>query len=107
MLSEDRLAQHISNLQKSVKLNDEEMFFLARLGFPHLQPTDSADLISLESGGVSRTDLVVKSKDYEGGSLFIRTPVNPKEIARLHQLFHDQSSFRAVQTGTPVSYRRQ
>jgi long-subunit acyl-CoA synthetase (AMP-forming)/GNAT superfamily N-acetyltransferase len=86
-ISEERFAQHISNLQKTIELNEEELFFLARLGYPHLQPDDSADLISLESGGVSRTDLVLKSKDWEGGSLFIRAPVNPKEIARLHQLF--------------------
>jgi predicted GNAT family acetyltransferase len=85
--SEDRFAQLISSLQKSIKLSDEEIFFLARLSYPHLQPTDSAALISTERGGVSHTDIVVKSKDYEGGSFFIRKPVNPKEIARLHQLF--------------------
>jgi N-acetylglutamate synthase-like GNAT family acetyltransferase len=86
-LSEDRFTQHLSTLQKSIKLDEEEIFFLARLSYPHLQPTDSADLISTERGGISHTDIVVKSRDYEGGSFFIRTPVNPKEIARLHQLF--------------------
>jgi hypothetical protein len=86
-LSEDRFTQYISTLQKSIKLNEEELFFLTRLSYPHLQPTDSANLISTERGGVSHTDIVVKSRDYEGGSFFIRTPVNPKEIARLHQLF--------------------
>jgi long-subunit acyl-CoA synthetase (AMP-forming)/predicted GNAT family acetyltransferase len=86
-ISEDRFTELISSLQKSIKLDDEELFFLARLSYPHLQPTDSADLISTERGGVSHTDIVVKSRDYEGGSFFIRTPVNPKEIARLHQLF--------------------
>lgn len=45
------------------------------------------DFISLQKGGISRTDLVVKSKDYEGDNFFIRTPVNPKEIGRLHRLF--------------------
>jgi len=86
-LSEDRFTEHISTLQNSIKLNKEEIFFLTRLSYPHLQPTDSADLISTERGGVSHTDIVVKSRDYEGGSFFIRMPVNPKEIARLHQLF--------------------
>ena len=47
-------------------MSEEELFFLARLGYPHLQPTDNADLISMESGGVTRTDLVIKSKDWEG-----------------------------------------
>jgi hypothetical protein len=86
-LSLDRFTQHISMLQKSIELTEEEVFFLTRLSYPHLQPTDSADLISTERGGVAHTDLVVKSRDYDGGSFFIRTPVNPKEIARLHQLF--------------------
>ena len=86
-LSEDRFTQLLSTLQKSIKLDEEEIFFLARLSYPHLQPTDSADLISTERGGISHTDIVVKSRDYEGGSFFIRIPVNPKEIARLHQLF--------------------
>jgi hypothetical protein len=86
-IDEDRFARHISKLQKKTDLSEEELFFLARLGYPHLQPTDNADLISMESGGITRTDLVIKSKDWEGGSFFVRTPVNPKEIARLHQLF--------------------
>jgi long-subunit acyl-CoA synthetase (AMP-forming) len=86
-LTIDRFTHHISMLQKSIKLSDDEIFFLTRLSYPHLQPTDSANLISTERGGIAHTDLVVKSRDYEGGSFFIRTPVNPKEIARLHQLF--------------------
>jgi predicted GNAT family N-acyltransferase len=86
-LSLDRFTQFISTLQKSIDLTEDEIFFLTRLSYPHLQPTDTADLISTERGGISHTDLVVKSRDYEGGSFFIRTPVNPKEIARLHQLF--------------------
>ena len=84
---EERFTELISSLQKSINLNKEEIFFLARLRYPHLQPTDSADLISTDRGGISHTDIVVKSRDYEGGEFFIRRPVNPKEIARLHQLF--------------------
>lgn len=86
-ISEEKFTQHVSTIQKALNLNEEELFFLARLSYPHLQPTDSADLISLEKEGIAHTDLVVRSKDYDGGSFFIRTPVNPKEIARLHQLF--------------------
>ena len=60
-ISEDRFTELISSLQKSIKLDEEELFFLARLSYPHLQPTDSADLISTERGGVSHTDIVVRS----------------------------------------------
>jgi GNAT superfamily N-acetyltransferase len=83
----DRFTQHISALQKSIRLNEKELLFLTRLSYPHLQPTDTADLISLEKGGVSHTDIVIQTKDYDGGSFYIRGPVNPKEISRLHQLF--------------------
>jgi predicted GNAT family acetyltransferase len=86
-LTLDRFTQDISALQGSIKLTEDELFFLTRLSYPHLLPTDSVDLISTERGGVSHTDIVVKSRDYEGGSFFIRAPVSPKEIARLHQLF--------------------
>ncbi len=86
-IPDDRFTQHISALQKSIKLNEEDLLFLTRLSYPHLQPTDSADLISLEKGGISHTDIVVQTKDYDGDSFYIRGPVNPKEISRLHQLF--------------------
>jgi GNAT superfamily N-acetyltransferase len=86
-IPDDRFTQHISALQKSIKLKEEDLLFLTRLSYPHLQPTDTADLISLEKGGISHTDIVVQTKDYEGDSFYIRGPVNPKEISRLHQLF--------------------
>jgi N-acetylglutamate synthase-like GNAT family acetyltransferase len=96
-ISEDRFTQQISTLQSTIKLSEDELFFLTRLSYPHLQPTDSADLISLERGGVTHTDLIVESNDYEGGKFYIRTPVNPKEIARLHQLF--------IKNNLPVLFR--
>ncbi len=91
------LQQTISSLQAKLHLNEGEEFFIARLTYPHLKPTDSAELISLETGGVSRVNLVVRLEDYEGNPFNVRTPVNPKEIARLHQLF--------ISSKLPVQFR--
>jgi long-chain acyl-CoA synthetase len=82
-----QLGRYISSLQADIDPESEDLFFLTRLSFPHLTPTDSAALISLESGGTVQTDLVVQLADYDGGIYSVRTPVNPKEITRLHQLF--------------------
>jgi len=82
-----QLGRYLSSLQHDIKPESDELFFLTRLSYPHLAPTDSAALISLESGGDLQTDLVVQLEDYDGGIYMVRTPVNPKEITRLHQLF--------------------
>ncbi len=82
-----QLGRYISALQNDIEPESDELFFLTRLSYPHLTPTDSAALISLESGGMVQTDLVVQMADYDGGLYSVRTPVSPKEITRLHQLF--------------------
>ena len=82
-----QLGRYISVLQSDIKPESDVLFFLTRLSYPHLTPTDSAALISLESGGMVQTDLVVQLADYDGGIYSVRSPVNPKEITRLHQLF--------------------
>ena len=86
-MSSEKLTQYISAIQNQLTLDEDMLFFLARLTYPHLSPTDSADLISLETGGVAHADLVVSMDDYDGNTFRLRTPVSPKEITRLHQLF--------------------
>jgi len=86
-ISQNNLSQYISAIQNELTLSEDEVFFLTRLTYPHLSPTDSADLITMEAGGVSDLDVVVRLQDYDGDEFRVRTPVNPKEITRLHQLF--------------------
>lgn len=86
-VSSTRQVQLFSSLQKIPDLNEEERFFILRLTFPHLQPDDSAELVQLERGGKARTNLVVQVQDYDGNVFSIRSPISPKEIAKLHQLF--------------------
>ncbi len=86
-VTQDNLSQYISAIQNDLVLGDDEIFFLTRLTYPHLSPTDNADLITMEAGGVSDVDVVVRLQDYDGAEFQVRAPVNPKEITRLHQLF--------------------
>jgi ribosomal protein S18 acetylase RimI-like enzyme len=86
-ITSDNFAKELNSIQKQLDLREEDQFFLTRLSYPHLKPEDSAEIISLDSGGESTANLVVKYEDLEGNTFSIREPVNPKEITRLHQLY--------------------
>jgi GNAT superfamily N-acetyltransferase len=62
-------------------------YFLARLTYPHLRPSDEAGFLSTDLGGVRQTDIVVSLEDNQGRPYQVRQPVNPKEVGRLHRLF--------------------
>ena len=93
---EDTLAL-ISQLQKTIDLSEKEKFFLSRLSYPHLKPTDSAVLVSSHSDGAAIADVVVRLEDYDGIPYLVRKPISPKEISRLHKLF--------LEADLPVSFR--
>jgi len=86
-LTKDGLLEELSIIKSEFELNEKEDFFLTRMSYPHLKPTDSAELINLKSGSTSKANLVVQYEDYEGNPFIIRHPVTPKEISKLHQLF--------------------
>lgn len=81
----------ISNIQNEFSLNEKESFFLTRLSYPHLKPTDYATLVSSQSEGTEIADVVVRLEDYDGRPYHARKPVSPKEISRLHQIFLEAS----------------
>jgi len=87
----------ISNIQNEFTLNEKESFFLTRLSYPHLKPTDYATLVSSQSEGTEIADVVVKLEDYDGRPYHVRKPVSPKEISRLHQIF--------LEASMPVNFR--
>jgi long-subunit acyl-CoA synthetase (AMP-forming)/predicted GNAT family acetyltransferase len=93
---EDALKQ-ITGLQFEFELSEKEEFFLARLGYPHLKPGDTAALLKMKGEADSLPNLVVQLQDYDGNSYLIRHPINPKEISRLHQLF--------IETNLNVNFR--
>jgi len=77
----------LSGIQTEFKLDEREHFFLTRLSYPHLKPTDTATLMKIKSEGTTTANLVVQVEDNDGKTILLRNPVSPKEIARLHQLY--------------------
>jgi ribosomal protein S18 acetylase RimI-like enzyme len=90
-LNNEELIEELSKIQHEFTLTKKESFFLTRLSYPHIKPTDTAAIMSVKGEGVSAANLVVELEDYDGNSYFIRSPISPKEISRLHQLFIDAS----------------
>ena len=83
------IQQLISGLHLQFQLSEREEFFVTRLSFPHLKPTDSAALIKVKSDGGTASNLVVQLLDNDNVPYMIRNPISPKEISRLHQLFFE------------------
>ncbi|MCH7769951.1 MAG: GNAT family N-acetyltransferase [Bacteroidetes bacterium] len=81
----------ISRLQMQFELSEKEKFFLARLSYPYLKPTDSATLLRVGSEEEIPSNLVVQLLDDDQNPFLIRNPISPKEISRLHQLFFESN----------------
>ncbi len=87
LISKEEYFSLLSTIQNNFKLNEKEDFFLARLNYPYLKPSDSAALLKTKAEGTELSNLVVELEDYDGNTFYIRKPTTPKEISRLHQLF--------------------
>ena len=96
-ISKDELLRLISNIQNEFELSEEEKYFLTRLSFPHVKPTDTAVLLKTKSDTATAANLVVHKRDDDGNSFIIRNPISPKEISKLHQLF--------IETNLLVNFR--
>lgn len=88
-LDKEAMLGQISQLQEEYELSEKEKFFLTRLIFPHLKPTVSADFLTIKTEISKGANLVIQLNDYDGNPFFIRKPITPKEISRLHNLFID------------------
>jgi long-chain acyl-CoA synthetase len=69
----------------------EEDYFLARMTYRYLAPTDEVALITMPAGGHFVTEVVVALTDEAGERFTVRGPVSPREVARLLQLFHESN----------------
>ncbi len=87
--SQEQILTDISKMQNELKLSEKESYFLTRLSYPYLKPSDSAKLLKIKEEGSQTADLVVQLEDYDGNPYIIRKPISPKEISRLHNLFLD------------------
>lgn len=96
-ITPEELLDRFAAIQTENELNEREQFFLTRLSFPHLKPSDSAVFVNMKSDEHREANLIVEYEDYDGNPFYIRKPVSPKEISRLHQLF--------IETNLLVTFR--
>jgi long-chain acyl-CoA synthetase len=86
-ISKEESLKLINTLHFEFELDEKETYFITRLGYPHLKPTDSAALLRIKSEIARQPNLVVQLQDDDGNVYTIRNPINPKEISKLHQLY--------------------
>jgi len=86
-ISKDESLKLINALHFEFELDEKETYFITRLGYPHLKPSDTAALLSIKSEIAAQPNLVVQLQDDDGNIFTIRNPINPKEISKLHQLY--------------------
>jgi long-subunit acyl-CoA synthetase (AMP-forming) len=83
------LEEQVAAIRGGARPSPEEDYFLARMTYRYLGPSDDAALISLPTGERQTTEVVLGVYDEEGSRFWIRGPVSPREVARLLQLFHE------------------
>jgi len=86
-ISKEESINLINALHFEFGLDEKETYFITRLGYPHLKPSDTAALLSIKSDIAAQPNLVVQLQDDDGNIYTIRNPINPKEISKLHQLY--------------------
>ena len=86
-ISKEESLKLINALHFEFELDEKETYFITRLGYPHLKPSDTAALLSVKSEIAVQPNLVVQLQDDDGNIYTIRNPINPKEISKLHQLY--------------------
>lgn len=88
-IDKDEVLRLFSQIQSEFELSSREDYFLTRLSYPHLKPSDEAALLRIHSDGAPASNLVVQFDDFDGNPFLIRKPITPKEISKLHKLFID------------------
>jgi long-chain acyl-CoA synthetase len=83
------LAEQVAAMRGAVEPTADEDYFLARMTYRYLAPTDEVALISMPSAGHYVTEVVVALADDEGERYAVRGPVSPREVAKLLHMFHD------------------
>lgn len=86
-ITSDQASRLIQELNSEFELTEKEHFFLTRLTYPHLKPTDFAAFLKIKGDSAIPSGLVVQFRDNDGNPFLIRNPISPKEISRLHKLF--------------------
>jgi predicted GNAT family acetyltransferase len=90
-MSDEHMSEQVAASRGAMRPTEEEDYFLARMTYRHLRPTDEAAIISLPTGSTRVTDVAVSLHDHEGGRFRVRGPVSPRDVGRLLDLFHKAS----------------
>jgi ribosomal protein S18 acetylase RimI-like enzyme len=85
------LEEQLSAVRTALVPTAAEDYFLARMTYRYLAPTDEVALISLPAGGHFVTEVVVALTDEAGDRYTVRGPVTPREVARLLHMFHESN----------------
>ncbi len=85
------LEEHVAGIRSAVRTTEGEDYFLARMTYRYLAPTDDVALIAMPSGGHYTTEVVVALVDGEGSRFTVRGAVSPREVARLLHMFHESN----------------
>jgi long-subunit acyl-CoA synthetase (AMP-forming)/GNAT superfamily N-acetyltransferase len=94
----DAQGVELAGHRAAVRSTPEEDYFLARMTYRYLEPSDEASLVSIAAGGKQLATVMMGLRDASGARYFVRRPATPREVARLLRLFHDANlavSFRA------------
>ncbi len=83
------LEEQVASIRGAAQSTPEEDYFLARMTYRYLKPTDDAALMLLPSGGGYVTEVVVGLTDAEGRRFSVRAPATPREVAKLIHLFEE------------------
>jgi hypothetical protein len=83
--------ESVAALRGAIPPTAEEDYFLARMTYRYLAPTDQVALITMPSGGHYVTEVVVALADEDGSRFTVRGPVSPREVARLLHMFHESN----------------
>jgi len=83
------LGAQVAVLRSALAPTAEEDWFLARMTYRTLAPTDEVALIAMPTGGRYVTEVVATLADASGNRFSVRGPVSPREVARLLHLFQD------------------
>ncbi|NOX17641.1 MAG: GNAT family N-acetyltransferase [Chlorobi bacterium] len=86
-LNKEETIARLSDIKNQIELSEREDYFLTRLSYPHIKPSDEAAILRMQTEGAPSSNLVVQYEDFDGNPFMIRKPISPKEISRLHQLF--------------------
>jgi len=81
------IQSEISQYIASNDLDEYASFFLKRLAFPELPPSEDIELIATRSTAMDEIEIMISRHDSKGTAFRIRRAMHPKEIIQLQQHF--------------------